>query len=319
MTVEIGEDSHMKRNGFVIVAGLLFASGVTAQTQADAQAGAQAGGQTSVQAGKAQSQGSGSASTASSASAQNGQTNASLGSGDAINAELSAPIDSKKAKPGDPVAAHTTEPTKSNGKTIIPKGSKLVGHVTQASARANGDSESALGIVFDKAILKNGQEMPLNVAIQALASGQSAVASNAGDDMAAMGGAGAYAAGSGRAVGGGALGGVTSTAGGAAGTVTNTAASAGNTTGGAVNSTVHSATNTAVSGPGAVGGLNATGQLMSSSRGVFGMQGVNLSSATTGAAQGSVITSAGKNLHLASGTQLLLVTQAAGSAEAPKP
>jgi hypothetical protein len=191
--------------------------------------------------------------------------------------------------------------------------------VTQASARANGDSESALGIVFDKAILKNGQEMPLNVAIQALASGQSAVGATAGDDMAAMGSAGGSAMGSGRATGGGALGGVTSTAGTTAGTVTNTAASAGSTAGGALNSTAHSATNTVASGPGAVGGLNATGQLMSNSRGVFGMQGVNLSSATTGAAQGSLITSAGKNLHLASGTQMLLVTQAAGSAETPKP
>jgi hypothetical protein len=309
----------MKRTGIVLVAGILFTGAASAQTQADAQAGAQAGGQTSVQAGKAQAQGSGSSSAASAASAQNGQANASLGSGAAINAELSAPIDSKKAKPGDPVAARTTEPTKSNGKTVIPKGSKLVGHVTQASARAKGDSESALGIVFDKAILKNGQEMPLNVAIQALASGQSAVAANAGEDLAAAGGAGAYAGGSGRAVGGGALGGVTSTAGGAAGTVTNTAASAGNATGGALNSTVHSATNAAAAGQGATGGLNATGQLMSSSRGVFGMQGVNLSSATAGAAQGSLITSAGKNLHLDSGTQMLLVTQAAGSAETPKP
>ena len=309
----------MKRTGFVIVAGVLFAGVAAAQTQADAQAGTQAGGQTSVQAGKAQAQGSGSASAASAAPTQNGQTNASLGSGSAINAELTAPVDSKKAKPGDPVAARTTEPAKSNGKTVIPKGSKLVGHVTQASARAKGDSESALGIVFDKAILKNGQEVPLNVAIQALASGESAAAANAGDDLAAAGGAGAYGGGSGRASGGSALGGVTSTASGAAGTVTNTAASAGNTAGGAVNSTAHSATNAAAAGPGAIGGLNATGQLMSNSRGVFGMQGVNLSSATTGAAQGSLITSAGKNLHLASGTQMLLVTQAAGSTETPKP
>ena len=312
----------MKRTGLVFMAGILFGGLAVAQTQADAQAGAQAGGQTSVEAGKTQAQGSGSASAASAASAQNGQTNASLGTGVAINAELTAPVEAKKAKPGDPVAARTTEPTKSNGKTVIPKGSKLVGHVTQASARANGASESALGIVFDKAILKNGQEMPLNVAIQALASAQSAATANAGEDLAAAGGAGAYAGGSGRAVGGGALGGVTSTAGGAAGTVTNTAASAGNTAGGAggaLNSTVHSATNVAAPGQGATGGLNATGQLMSSSRGVFGMQGVNLSSATSSAAQGSVITSAGKNLHLASGTQMLLVTQAAGSAETPKP
>jgi hypothetical protein len=313
------EDSFMKRTWFVIVAGILFAGSVAAQTQADAQAGAQAGGQTSVQPGKTQAHGSGSASAASAASTQSGQANSSLGSGSAINAELSAPIDSKKAKPGDPVAARTTEPTKSNGKTVIPKGSKLVGHVTQASARANGDSESALGIVFDKAILKNGQEVPLNAAIQALASGQSAVAANAGDDMAAMGSAGGSAMGSGRAAGGGALGGVTSTAGGATGTVTNTAANVGDTAGGTLNSTARSATNAAAAGPGAVGGLNATGQLMSNSRGVFGMQGVNLSSATTSAAQGSVITSAGKNLHLPSGTQVLLVTQAAGSLETPKP
>src|SRR5882757_1317450 len=175
----------MKRTGFVLVAGILFASLAAAQTQADAQAGAQAGGQTSVQAGKAQAQGSGSASAASAASAQNGQTNASLGSGAAINAELTAPVDSKKARPGDPVTGRTTEQTKSNGKTVIPKGSKLVGHVTQASARAKGDSESALGIVFDKAILKNGQEVPLNVAIQALASAQSAATTNAGNDLSA--------------------------------------------------------------------------------------------------------------------------------------
>jgi len=304
----------MKRTGFVIVAGILFASVAAAQTQADAQAGAQ----TSVQAGNAQAQGSGSASAASAASTQNGQTDASLGSGAAINAELTTPVDSKKAKPGDPVVARTTEPAKSDGKTVIPKGSKLVGHVTQASARAKGDSESALGIVFDKAILKNGQEVPLNVAVQALALSQSAVAANVGEDRAAAGSAGAYAGGSGRAVGG-ARGGVTSAAGGAAGTVTNTAASAGNAAGGALNSTAHSATNVAGAGQGATGGLNATGQLMSNSRGVFGMQGVNLNSPTVGAAEGSVITSAGKNLHLDSGTQILLVTQAAGSAEAPKP
>jgi hypothetical protein len=308
----------MKRTGFVIVAGMLCASVVGAQTQANAQTGAQAGGQTSAQAGKTQAQGSGSASAASAASAQKGQANASLGSGAAINAELTEPVDSKKAKPGDPVAARSTAPTNSNGKTVIPKGSKLVGHVTQASARANGDSESALGIVFDKAILKNGEEIPLNVAIQALASRESTPVASGGDDTGIMSGTGGSAMGAGRAAGGSPLGGVTSTAGGAAGAVTNTAANVGGTTGGALNSTVNSATNAAAAGAGATGGLNSTGQLMSNSRGVFGMQGVNLNSATSGAAQGSVITSAGKNLHLASGTQMLLVTQAAGAAGTPK-
>jgi hypothetical protein len=305
----------MNRTGIVIVAGILFAGVAAAQSQA----GAQSSGQASVQAGKTQAQESDSASAASAASVQNGQANASLGSGAAINAELTAPVDSKKAKPGDPVAARTTETTKSNGKTVIPKGSRLVGHVGEVKSRAKGDSESALGIVFDKAILKNGEEMPLNVAIQALASGQSTAVASGADDTGIMSGTSGSAVGSGRALGGGALGGVTSTAGGAAGSVTNTAANVGDTAGGALNSTTQGATNTVTASRGAVGGLNASGQLTSNSRGVFGMQGVNLSSATAGAAQGSVITSAGKNLHLASGTQMLLVTQAAGAAAAPKP
>ena len=88
---------------------------------------------------------------------------------------------------------------------------------------------------------------------------------------------------------------------------------------GALNSTANSETNTVAASKGAVGGLNAAGQLTSSSQGVFGLQGVNLSSTTAGARQGSVITSAGKNLHLDSGTQMLLVTEAAGATETPKP
>jgi len=148
--------------------------------------------------------------------------------------------------------------------------------------------------VFDKAILKDGQEVPLNAAIQALASGQSTAIASA-NDTGVMNGAG-----------GSAMGAIT-------GTVTTTGANAGNNADGALNSTVRTAT------PGAAGGLNATGPLTSGSRGVFGLQGVNLSSATTGAVQGSVIRSAGKNLHLRSGTQVLLLTQAAGSTETPKP
>src|SRR4029077_4645098 len=87
-----------------------------------------------------------------------------------------------------------------------PKGAKLVGHVTQASARAKGESESALGIVYDRAILKNGQEIPLSAGIQALAAVQSS-ASAAGSDVDAFGGAGASAAGSGAAGGRGGAGG----------------------------------------------------------------------------------------------------------------
>ena len=308
----------MNRVGISIVAGALFAAGAAglfaiapeAQALAGAQAGAQTSGQASVEAGKTQAQAGATSSTSAAAAAQNGQANAGLASGTALNAELSSPVDSKKCKPGDAVNAKTTEAVKSEGKAIIPKGSKLVGHVTQASARSKGEAESSLGIVFDRAILKNGEEIPLNVAIRALASAQSS-ASAAGTETDTVGGLGGSAAGSGTAGGGrGGLGGVTSAAGGAVGTVTNTAANVGGAAGGAVNSTANSAGNVAGASKGAVGGLNAAGQLTSNSQGVFGLNGLNLNAAASNATQGTVITSAGRNVHLDSGTRMLLVTQA---------
>ena len=303
----------MKCTGMAIAVGTLFCLSAAAQSQTGAQAGAQSSGQASVQAGQTQAQASGHASAASAASAQNGPANASLASGTAFNAALSSPIDSKKCKPGDPVYAHTTEAAKSEEKTVIPKGSKLVGHVTQASARATGESESSLGMVFDKAILKNGQEIPLNnVAIQAIASAESS-ASAAGADMDTMGGMGSSAAGSGMAGGRSALGG-------AVGTVTNTAANAGGVARGTLNSAANAGGSIAGASKGAVGGLNTAGQLTSNSQGVFGLHGLNLAAAGSNAAQGSVITSAGKNVHLDSGTRMLLVSQAnAGEQGGSKP
>ena len=292
----------MNRTGLAIAVGALFSVSAAAQSQSGAQSSSQA----SVEAGHRQAQTSGNASASTSASAQNGQANGSLATGTAFNAALSSPIDSKKCKPGDPVNAHSTEAVKSEGKTVIPKGSKLVGHVTQASARGKGESESSLGIVFDKAILKNGQEIPLNAGIQAIASAQSS-ASAAGSDLDTMG---ASAAGSGMAGGRSPLGGVASTVGGAAGTVTNTAANVGGVAGGTVNSAANAGGSIAGTSKGAVGGLNTAGQLTSNSQGVFGLNGLNLSAAGSNATEGSVITSAGKNVQLESGTRMLLVSQA---------
>jgi hypothetical protein len=308
-----GGGPFMKATSVIILGSMLALSGSALFAQGGAQGGAQASSSasssTSVQADK--SGASASSNNSGSASAKAGHNSASLANGATMNAALSQPVDVKKNKPGDPVTAKTTEATKSDGKVVIPKGSKLVGHVTECKQRGKEEKESALGMVFDKAILKNGQEIPLNVTIQALAAAQSAATSSVGgDDFSTAGGA----VGSARASGGGALGGVRSTAGGAVGTVTNTAANAGGVAGGAVNSTVNAAGATR----GAVGGLNAAGQLTSNSQGVFGLQGLNLNGAASNSTQGSLITSTSKNVHLDSGTQLLLVSQAQASTEAPK-
>ena len=298
----------MNRIGLALIAVGVLALGAEAFAQSEAQAGAQGSAQASADASKQGAQASASGATSASGTASAGQTNAGLASGSAFNATLDAPLDSKKCKPGDRVHARSSEPAKSGGKTVFPKGTKLEGHVTQASARAKGDSESAIGIVFDKAILKNGEEVPLNVAIQAMASAE-ASASAMGSDADAVAGTGGSGAGSGAAGGRGALGGVTSSAGGALGTVTNTAASAGGTAGSTLNSASNATGNIAGSSRGAIGGLNAAGQLTSNSQGVFGMNGLNLSSAVSNDTQGALITSTGKNVHLDSGTRMLLVSQ----------
>ena len=297
----------------VIFAGALF--GYCASAGAQSQSSSSTSSNTSAQADKSGAQVSNS--NAASGSASAGNNSASLASGTAMNAELSQPVDAKKNKPGDAVTAKTTSATKSNGNVVIPKGTKLVGHIREAKARAKGESESAVGIVFDKAVMKNGQEIPLNVALQAVAASQTAASSSvAQDDLYAGGGAVSGAAAGGRGSGGGVLGGARSTAGATAGSVANTA---GNVGGGAVNSTANVAGTATGAARGAVGGLNAAGELTSNSQGVFGLEGLNLNSATSSSTQGSLITSSSKNVHLDSGTKLLLVAQSTASVAGGKP
>jgi len=295
----------MERKFLTVFGAALLAMAANAQTQAGTQAGAQADASVSTKPASANAN----ASASSSSAVQTNGSNAVIADGTAINAALTATVDSKKAKPGDEITARTTEAVKAQGKTVVPKGAKLVGHVTRASARGRGDAESALGIAFDKAILKNGQEVALNGSIQALASAETAARAG-GADLDAMTDVGA--GGGGRAMGGGrgALGGAMSTAGGAVGTVTNTAGSATSAAGGAVDATARTTTGVAGSAGGAVGGLNSAGQFASNSRGVFGLNGLNLNAAGSNSTEGSLITSGGKNVRLDSGTRMLIVSGA---------
>jgi hypothetical protein len=300
----------MIRTNLLIAAAALTlgASGAICQTATEAQASANGGGQRDSA--SAQASGGASASASASGSQRQGEQSASLGAGTAMNAQLSQPVDSKKAKPGDQVTAQTTEAVKADGKTIVPKGSKLVGHVTRSSARAKGDAESALAVEFDRAILKDGREIPLQASIQALAAAQ-AVAAVGGDELEPVGGVAQSGAASGR----GTLGGVGSTVGGAASGAASTVPRTTTGATGAVGSTVGTATGATA---GAGSGLSAAGELTSTSRGVFGLNGLHLNNAASNSTEGSLITSTGKNVHLDSGTRLLVVTHAATTATAER-
>jgi len=257
---------------------------------------------------------SGASSSSASAAASKKGASANLANGSTMKAELTRPVDVKKNKVGDTVMARTTEDVKSDGKVVIPRGSKLIGHVTRAQAKAKGESESSLGIVFDRAVPKGGgPEVPVHAVIQALASGQAQAAATM-DDMDTMASGSGMAMGqaeAGRPVrtatstgsaGAGLVGGVGSTVNSTAGVAANTAGNVGGVAGGTVGSTV----NSGVSAAGNAAGLNSAGQLTSASSGVVGLQGLNLSSAAANSTQGSLVTSAERNVRLESGTQMLL-------------
>jgi len=285
----------------MLAVSLLCAGTISAQGSASVQAGASAQTETAAQAGKSGVQTSSGAGASASTSANVGQNSATLENGTKIDAKLDSALDVKKNKVGDRVEARSTKDVRQGDKVVLKKGTMLVGHVSEVQARTKEQSQSHLGIVFDHAVMKDGQEVPFNASIQALAAAQSTTDAAVGSDdtfvpVGAVGGA----SGSAR---GGLLGGA-SPVGGAAGGTLNTATSATGRAGGTVDAVAHST--------GSVGGLTSAGQLASNSNGVFGLQGLSLNSAASSATQGSLIVSPTQNVHLASGTQMLLNVVAQG-------
>jgi hypothetical protein len=103
-----------------------------------------------------------------------------------IPVTLSKALDSKKAKEGDPVMAKTAVTMKFPSGLTVPAGSDVIGHVTQAKARSKGDSESSLGLAFDKIDLGGGKSLAMRGALQAV--GPNPKADAGPDTGASMGG-----------------------------------------------------------------------------------------------------------------------------------
>jgi hypothetical protein len=276
-------------------------AGVQAQGNASAQGGAsvQRSSSTAVQ---SQSSATGNAS----GSVSKGDKSASADGGAATNAVLSGSLDAKKAKPGDPVTAKTTEPSSTPDHGSLPKGTKLLGHVTEAKAAGRGEGQSVLAFTFDRAVLKDGREVPIHSTVHALAAAEGA-ASNSGSDSMSGGGTGSAMGGGGGAMNGAssAVGGLGGTAGGALGGAVGGAGRITSSATGSMGSTIGASSRALKGGAGAVGGLDTRGMLSSDSHGVFGMKDVNLSQSAAGGSS-AMITSASRNIHLESGTRMLL-------------
>jgi hypothetical protein len=93
--------------------------------------------------------------------------------GSVIPVQLVKTIDAKKMKTGDPVEARVTQDLKAtNGELIIPKDTKVVGHVTESQARNKEQKESQVVVAFDRAVI-NGGDVNLPMSIQAIIAPQS--------------------------------------------------------------------------------------------------------------------------------------------------
>jgi hypothetical protein len=89
--------------------------------------------------------------------------------GTVIPVQLTKTVDAKKVKTGDEIEAKVTQDLKSvNGDVVVPKDTKVMGHVTEAQARNKEQKESQVGIAFDRAIMKNGADVKLPMSIQAI-------------------------------------------------------------------------------------------------------------------------------------------------------
>ena len=96
-----------------------------------------------------------------------------------LRAKLDKTVDANKAKVGDVVVVKLTDELKWSGGVLAPKDSEILGHVTQA-ARHQGGSPSVLGIAFDKLLLKDGSDIPVNAIIQAIGFPDAATGSDPG-------------------------------------------------------------------------------------------------------------------------------------------
>lgn len=200
--------------------------------------------------------------------------------GSVIPVLLAKTIDAKKAKTGDEVVARVTQDIKTtSGEVLVPKDTKVMGHVTEAQARNKEQKESA--IAFDRAVTKDGSEMQMPMSIQAIIGPQN----NGPQNNNAAGGTSDTGASSPASP--------TPSSGARPGMGGTGAAPAPSGSAGEMPSDAQKAT-------------SARPPITANTQGVVGISNLSLTTAAPNPAQGSVVTSDKNNVKLESGTMMLL-------------
>lgn len=204
-----------------------------------------------------------------------------IASGSIIPVVLTKTVDAKKAKVGEAVTAKVADDLKSStGEILIPKNTKVIGHITEVQPRTKEQKESQLAIAFDQTVAKDGLQMQMPMSIQAVISFQSNGPNNAEPNSTGAapqppaGGASSPAPG-GRAMGGGSSAPATNS-----GSMNDTGAQSGSSS-------------------------NSRPPITAQTEGVIGISNLALKPAAT-PAEGSVLSSEKNNVKLESDTMMLL-------------
>lgn len=245
---------------------------------------------------KAESSAAGDVNNHTSAAATGAAQSVNLESGTQLTGKLQNAVDVRKARVGDPVVLKTTKAIKSGGKTVVGKGAKLVGRVTEVTQKVKGSSQSRVGILFDR--LEQGSlAFPISATISSLTSGSGNIRRNDEEMFGTSASSSTHASSTSRTSSGNSSGLLQ----GAGGALNSTTSAVGNVVGGATStagSTVNSTTN-------AVGGT-ATGV-------GSGLGRIQISESSSTSVEGSsVLSLQGENLRLEKGTNFnLVLTQSA--------
>lgn len=91
-----------------------------------------------------------------------------LPAGTTICAQLTRSLDARKLKIGEHVEARTTLAVVSRGIVAIPAGTKIAGHISEATSRSDKSDKSVVAIVFDRVKLKGNAAVILPLTLQAI-------------------------------------------------------------------------------------------------------------------------------------------------------
>jgi hypothetical protein len=91
-----------------------------------------------------------------------GQDNVSLPAGTILNVRLDKTLATLTSKEGDPFSARVTQAVQLGGKSVVPVGATIEGHVTRVQEPRRIEGKPTIGILPETLIMPNGERFTLN-------------------------------------------------------------------------------------------------------------------------------------------------------------